>query len=222
MPHFIDINDVSMYYDVSGSGCPLLLLHGAAQTGRRWESCVESLAEHFRVIVPDLRGHGRTNNPSRALSVELVSDDIAKFIEKMKLGTVLAWGFSFGCHVLLHLAIGRPHLLRALVAESCAAIPDDSLLEALENFKPELAQKYRIEDADLERITTPCLLMCGDRDRFFPLENVLKTYKHLPRGELFVMPNTAHGVREKCEGLVGKIVIDFLERHSGDVTRVGR
>lgn len=242
---YINISDVKMYYDVSGRGCPLLLLHGAAQTGSRWKDCIEFLSQDFTVIVPDLRGHGRTNNPSRRLSGDLVADDIAKFIEQMNLGPVLTWGFSFGCHVLLNLAVRRTSLFTALVAESCAATPSESLAKALERLKPELieeraksselrtleeqhldwrqlyelvstelAQKQCIKEADLKQITIPCLLLCGDKDPFFPLENIVRTYRHLLNAELFIVPNTGHGVEKKCSSLVGEIVIEFLKRHS--------
>lgn len=242
---YITIRDMRVHYHVFGSGDALLLIHGAAQTGHRWNTCVESLSKHFEVIVPDLRGHGRTNNPRGELSVDLVADDIAKFIGEMKADPVMAWGFSFGGHVLFSSVLRWPHLFRSIVIESSAATAYESLVKALQSFRPklikensdpsklkaleeqhldwqqlyelvstELTQKYCI-DEDLTKISIPCLLMCGDRDIFFPLENILKTYRDLVNAELLILPNTGHGLRDKCGGFVDDIVIDFLTRHSG-------
>lgn len=251
MPH-VDIGDIAMYYEIFGSGPPLLLLHGAGQTSRSWDTYIETFSNGFQVIVPDLRGHGRTKNPSRRLSVDLVAVDIAEFIEKMKIDNVLAWGFSFGAHVLFELAIRWPHRLKAMVAESFAAIADKSLVKSLKGLRPELlerklepwelkaleeehidwrglyelvstklAEQYSIQDTDLEQIDIPCLLVCGDRDAFFPLENILRTYRHLVNARLLVIPNTGHGVRAKYEGLVVKVVLDFLKQNCRDASSNG-
>jgi pimeloyl-ACP methyl ester carboxylesterase len=54
-----------MYYQASGQGEPLVLLHGFGGSGARWASVVPELAKSYRVIVPDLRGHGRSTNPAK-------------------------------------------------------------------------------------------------------------------------------------------------------------
>lgn len=63
---YVSVRDLSVYYEASGdsSGEPLVLLHGGTLSSQMWAAQVPFLALHFRVITPDNRGHGRTNNPS--------------------------------------------------------------------------------------------------------------------------------------------------------------
>ena len=59
----IELNGMEMHYREFGAGHPVLLLHGFFKSGAMWDAYVPQLAEHFRVIVPDLRGHGASTNP---------------------------------------------------------------------------------------------------------------------------------------------------------------
>ena len=58
------VNEMQMYYEIYGEGSPLVLPHGFTQTGAFWQPYIAALAEHFKLIVPDLRGHGRSTNPT--------------------------------------------------------------------------------------------------------------------------------------------------------------
>jgi pimeloyl-ACP methyl ester carboxylesterase len=62
--HTASVNGIEMYYDVSGIGPPLVLLHGFGGSGQDWNSTRGEYANAYRVIVPDLRGHGRSTNPT--------------------------------------------------------------------------------------------------------------------------------------------------------------
>ena len=62
---YMMIDNLRMYYAEHGSpnGLPLVLLHGIAATGDFWSNQIGAFSDHYRLLVPDLRGHGRTNNP---------------------------------------------------------------------------------------------------------------------------------------------------------------
>lgn len=58
----VRVNDIELYYEDRGTGEPLVLLHGFGGCGQHWQPFAARLAEHFRLIIPDLRGHGRSTN----------------------------------------------------------------------------------------------------------------------------------------------------------------
>ena len=73
----VEANGLRVYYEVHGEGEPLLLIHGGTATSQSWASHLPAFTEHFRVIAPDSRGHGRTDNPTGKLGYRLMADDVA-------------------------------------------------------------------------------------------------------------------------------------------------
>ena len=112
---YVQANGLDMYFEESGSGRPLLLLHGGTRTLSMWRPYLPLFAKHFRVITPDSRGHGRTNNPTGKLSYSLMADDIAAFIQSLGLNKPLICGKSDGGQIALEIGINYPNLATALV-----------------------------------------------------------------------------------------------------------
>jgi pimeloyl-ACP methyl ester carboxylesterase len=108
-----------MYYEEAGAGEPLVLLHGATGTlemhSAGWGGLVGALAERYRAIQVEHRGHGRTDNPAGWLSYEQIGDDLAAFIEALGLAPAHVAGVSDGGIVALALGMARPDLVRSLV-----------------------------------------------------------------------------------------------------------
>ena len=98
-----------------GSGEPLLLLHGFLDCGSAWDPFVARLAERHRVIVMDLRGHGRSTNPSRTFTMRRSADDVLAVLDTLGLRRVRAMGISAGGMTLLHVATRQPERLQSLV-----------------------------------------------------------------------------------------------------------
>jgi len=59
----VKVNDIEIYYEVHGEGEPLVLLHGFLCTSQQWNHFIPEFQERYQLIIPDLRGHGRTTNP---------------------------------------------------------------------------------------------------------------------------------------------------------------
>jgi pimeloyl-ACP methyl ester carboxylesterase len=112
---YVKANGLSMYYNEYGSGKPLILLHGGTVSSSMWQPHISSFARNFRVITPDSRAHGRTNNPSGELSYHLMADDVVAFIQALDLPKPLLFGYSDGGHVALELGMRYPHLTEAIV-----------------------------------------------------------------------------------------------------------
>ena len=113
--HMVDVNGVRIHYQEQGSGEPLLLLHGFGACGDDWNGIAEVLARDYRVIIPDLRGHGWSTNPSNRFTMRQSSEDIAALLDHLGLARVKAMGISAGGMNLLHLASRQPDRIEALV-----------------------------------------------------------------------------------------------------------
>jgi len=113
---FVEVNGLNMYYQEYGSGKPLILLHGGTVTSNMWQPFLPSFVPHFRVITPDSRGHGKTNNPNdEQLSYHLMADDVAAFIQALNLTKPLVFGYSDGGQIALEIGLRYPGLTGAIV-----------------------------------------------------------------------------------------------------------
>ena len=86
--HYADVNGIKLYYEIAGTGRPLILLHGGLGALEMFGPNLAALAQGRQVIAVDLQGHGRTADIDRPLSVALMADDIAALIKYLKLDSV--------------------------------------------------------------------------------------------------------------------------------------
>ncbi|HEY7293466.1 MAG TPA: alpha/beta fold hydrolase [Dehalococcoidia bacterium] len=112
--------EITIRYQVSGAGPPLLLLHPGLCVGELWETLgyADQLRRHYRLIVPDLRGHGRSDCPhdEASYSADAMRDDLGAVLAAEGVEETLCWGFSLGALLALRFAAAYPGRLRALVA----------------------------------------------------------------------------------------------------------
>jgi len=113
--HVIQANGVNFHYEVHGDGKPLLLLHAGTLSGKMWQPYLAAFAEHYRVITPDMRGHGRSDNPKGAMTYRQLADEIVAFIRALDLRKPLIGGFSDGGQVALEIGMRHPDLAQALI-----------------------------------------------------------------------------------------------------------
>ena len=112
----VSVNGIQLHYEERGAGEPLLLLHGFGMCGRGdWGGIVDELAKTNRVILPDLRGHGWSTNPSNAFTMRQSAEDIRALLDALKIRRVKAMGISAGGMTLLHLATKYPDRVEAMV-----------------------------------------------------------------------------------------------------------
>ncbi len=116
--NYADVNGIRLYYEIQGTGRPLILLHGGLGAIEMFGPNLPALAEGRRVIAVDLQGHGRTADIDRPLSVEFMADDIAALIRHLKLDRPDIMGFSLGGGVAVQTAIRHPEVVGKLVLVS--------------------------------------------------------------------------------------------------------
>jgi pimeloyl-ACP methyl ester carboxylesterase len=115
MGEYIDLTNGRVWYEESGAGDPLVLIHGGAVDTRFFKDNVPALAARFRVIGTDLWGHGRSPDREGPFSLDSFAFDVAELIERVAGGRAHVVGHSIGAVVALTLALARPELVDRLV-----------------------------------------------------------------------------------------------------------
>ena len=116
--HMIDLDEVRLHYVRGGDGPPLVLLHGWGSTWYMWRKVISELADHYTVIVPDLRGLGDSGVPEKPLTgydKKTVAQDIHQLVEKLELGPVHVAGHDHGAAVAYAYAATHRDEVRSLV-----------------------------------------------------------------------------------------------------------
>jgi pimeloyl-ACP methyl ester carboxylesterase len=114
----INLNGCQIHVDQRGEGKPLLLVHGGLGAGADWRYVFSEDPAGFRLIVPDLRGHGRSTNPSGLFTFRQAALDMLELLDHLGLASVNAIGLSGGGIVLLHMATLQPARIAAMVVVS--------------------------------------------------------------------------------------------------------
>ena len=113
-----DVNGLRLYYELSGHGDPLVLLHGGVGASEMFGAMAESLGRRRRLIGVHLQGHGRTKDIDRPLTFESMADDVAALVTELGYEQADFLGYSLGGGVAVQAAIRHPEQVRKLVAVS--------------------------------------------------------------------------------------------------------
>ena len=152
---YAEINSVKLYYEITGEGEPLLLLHGGLGGSDYFSNIIPSLAGSFKVITFDRRGHGRSYDDGEPYSYAAFADETAAFLDYLQLDSVNTLGFSDGGAVGYHLASTYPDRVRRLAAVGANfrvnGMTDETIdftknrltLEGLREIFPEIEREYQ-------------------------------------------------------------------------------
>ena len=155
----ISLNGFEMYYEVRGDGEALLLLHGGMGIGSDWKHIFASDPQGYRVIVPDLRGHGRSTNPSKCFTFKQCANDVVALLDHLQIATAKAIGMSMGAKALLHVATMQPDRIQAMVLVSATPYFPPQLREAAATYTKEAFARL----SDAERDTLRSRHVHGDQ-----------------------------------------------------------
>lgn len=138
---FMPVNGISAYYEIHGSGRPLVLIHGGWVSHRMWQPQVEYFASRYRVLTYDVRGHGLTGaSPLKKYSVELFAADLREMLEKLHIKKPALCGLSMGGMIAQCFASRWPDNISALILADTAASTELTLNDKL--LKYVLAPKW--------------------------------------------------------------------------------
>ncbi len=115
---YAHVNSLKLYYEIHGSGKPLILLHGGFGAIEMFGSTLAELARSQQVIAVDLQGHGHTADIDRPLTFEGMADDIAELLKHLHIARADVMGYSMGGGVAVQMAFRHPEMVRKLVIVS--------------------------------------------------------------------------------------------------------
>ena len=138
---YAPVNGLNMYYEIHGTGEPLIVLHGAYMTVELMGDLVSALAESRRAIAVEFQGHGHTADTDRPFSYERFADDTAALLEHLGIDRADVYGYSLGGGVALQLGLRHPDRVGKLVLASASSSSDGlypEVVGGIENITPEL------------------------------------------------------------------------------------
>jgi pimeloyl-ACP methyl ester carboxylesterase len=137
-----------MYFEDRGAGEPLVLLHGGMGIGDDWRHVFPRDPAGYRVIVPDLRGHGRSTSPQEAFSIRGCASDVLALLDYLAVPRTKAIGLSLGAKTLLHLSTIRPDRVDAMVLVSATPYFPQPLRDAAALFTRASFERLTADERD--------------------------------------------------------------------------
>ena len=171
----VAVNGMDMYYEVSGSGDPLVVLHGAYMNIPAMGEIIPRLAETHTVYALEFQGHGRTNDIDRPITYPNLADDVADFMDAVGLEKADVFGYSMGAAAALKLAIDHPEKVDQLIVASVSydmAGSQPEFLQMIPTMVPEMFVGTPMEDAWKELAPNP--------DGFRPFVERMIALEHEP------------------------------------------
>jgi pimeloyl-ACP methyl ester carboxylesterase len=220
--HMASVNGMEMYYELHGEGNPLVLLHYFTGTTQSWEPFIADLAKEHQLIIPDLRGHGRSTNPTNEFTHWQSALDTFALLDQLKIEHFGAMGMSSGADVLLHMATQQPARVKAVVLIGSTSyiteqeraferqnkhkdwdwdrlrqhhVHGDDQIQALLDQFSNFADSYddiNFTPPYLSTITAKTLIVHGDRDWSCPVSIPTEMYASISNAYLWIVPNGGH------------------------------
>ena len=156
---YAPVHGLRMYYEVHGSGEPVVLLHGGFMTiPLNWDGWIDDFAKSRKVIAVEMQGHGRTADIDRDPTAENLADDVAALLDYLKVPRADLVGYSMGGGVAMQLAVRHPDRVRKLVILSAPYRRDGMVQEgsdAIGKITAELFKGSPLESEYLRLSPTP-------------------------------------------------------------------
>lgn len=242
---YIKINRVNLYYEVYGSGEPLLLIHGNGTGIKGWAPQIEYFSKKYQVIAVDCRGRGNSELGTDSLTYMQQANDLSVLIRELELKNVTVIGKSDGGIIGLLMAIYYPDGLKQLVSYGANAEPTGLFSQSVKEIhdkrveaelmlaKGDTAKNWKLEQQknrmmefqphikaeDLQKISIPVLVMSCDRDLILE-EHTFWIYKNIRFANLSISPGEVHGMPRLNPELFNSIVENWVSQpFKGDVVR---
>ncbi|MFU8792793.1 MAG: alpha/beta fold hydrolase [Acholeplasmataceae bacterium] len=197
----LKLKNVTLNYDVTGSGQPLILIHGNQESLEIFDVLTKTLKSSFKIYRLDSRNHGKSSH-NMPLGYELMTQDVHSFIEALDIKKPSLFGFSDGGIVGLMLAIQYPDMLDKLIIAGTNTRPSGmryKVVQAMKRKYNETKSLYYklmitepfIKKSDLRRIKVPVLSFIGEKDLILR-KHAKMIVKQLKYAMLIIIPAARH------------------------------
>ena len=221
---------VQLYYEVYGTGEPLLIVHGNGSSIAGVKAQIQHFRTRYKVIAMDTRDHGKSGESTGKLTYEKMAGDLAALLDHLKASPANVLGWSDGGIEALLLAIRYPAKVKKIAAmaanlnPSAAAVYPEvlALARTMVDSAGQTAEGKRearvmqivldephISTADLAKIAAPTLILAGDHDLIRD-EHTLEIYHSIPNSQLCIFPGATHMVPFDEPALFNSMVEKFL------------
>lgn len=217
----ITVNNVNLYYEVAGSGAPLVMVHGNGESHAIFDKAVPLLAKHFTCYLLDSRGHGQSQ-PVTEYHYADMAEDVCQFIQALGLEHVTYYGFSDGGIIGLLLASKHPKLLAKMIISGANTRPDAVSKRIVRLFKvinflhknplfELMLTEPHITKEQLQAIETPTLVLAGSKDLVLE-EDTRFIAESIPHATLKILPGESHTSYIVHKEKIAKLILDYCLR----------
>ncbi|MEO6232916.1 MAG: alpha/beta hydrolase [Ferruginibacter sp.] len=232
------VNGLKMYYEIYGTGAPLVLIHGNGASIISMHEQISYFSKNYQVIAVDSRSHGKTVDDGDSLSYDQMATDLNVLLDSLHIDSTYIIGHSDGGIVGLIMAYRYPSKVKKLVAMSPNIRPDSAVLypkdetqskidftkyedsvkagftSAKHTFKLlKLMNDYpHISAEELASIKAPVLIMTSDHDVIL-LSHIIEIFKAIPGAELSVLPGSTHNAHRKNATVFNETVNHFFQKN---------
>ncbi|HEX4040707.1 MAG TPA: alpha/beta hydrolase [Xanthobacteraceae bacterium] len=218
---YAPVNGIKIWYATFGRGSPVILLHGGLANANYWGGLIPALAPHYRVVVMDSRGHGRSSRDAKPYGYDLMASDVLALMDYLKIDKAALVGWSDGAIIGLDIALHHPERLSKLFAFAANSDPSgvkdvnqspvftafvararkeyETLSPTPTQYDAFLAQITKMWEtqpnwsaADLAGIKVPTWIVDADHDEAIKRENTLFMADHIPGSGLLIQPQVSH------------------------------
>lgn len=134
MPH-VEVDGSKLYYEESGQGPALVLLHGLGSSAEDWEYQIPEFSRHYRVIAMDLRGFHRSSRGTGAMSIARFAADVRNLLDQLDVDRFYLIGYSMGGAIALQLALDHPGaVIKMVISNSVPSFRPRTLKQHFEVF----------------------------------------------------------------------------------------
>ncbi len=139
----VELNGANIYYEIHGKGEPLLVLHWFMGSTKIYDRWVEDWSKKYQVILPDLRGHGKSTNPKKVFRHRDVAEDMFALMDHLKINKFKALGASTGGMTLLHMATMDTSRILSMVLIGASSYYPEECRESMRSYKVSEWEKYK-------------------------------------------------------------------------------
>ena len=215
----INVNGINLNYETSGTGTPLILLHGNGETHKIFDKAIPQLCERFTVYAIDSRGHGESDKVE-TYHYDDMKEDVHGFIEELHLDKPVLYGFSDGGIIGLLLASEYPALLSGLIVSGANTEPN-GIRDGWLRFFTFLSGKVQDPKMDmmlrepnitadmLQRIDVPTLVLAGGHDMVKRSDTEFIA-KNIKNSHMRILPLQGHGSYIVHKKKIARLITDFV------------